>query len=197
MHEQRNWTRRACPDDALGGAVRPAAVPGYRWRVKCDVCKEREATVHDNAICAGKIAERHLCEGCAIKLGVAPQTDPSAVEIVSEMIAGEAQSAKRGGQVIGQCPTCGLAFGLFKAGGLLGCPECYYTFESQLGPMLERYHEGGARHTGKHPKRAGPGTPRPVPAAPQAGSPLESKAEPAPRPAADERAKRVAVLRGQ
>ncbi|MEO0482096.1 MAG: UvrB/UvrC motif-containing protein [Planctomycetota bacterium] len=54
----------------------------------------------------------------------------------------------------GGCPRCGLTFAAFKRSGLLGCPECYKTFEKQLTPLLERAHEGGARHTGKAPARA-------------------------------------------
>src|SRR5690606_38755704 len=42
----------------------------------------------------------------------------------------------------------------FRSTGLLGCPACYAAFESKLGPVLERAHEGAARHVGKAPRRA-------------------------------------------
>ncbi len=160
--------------------------------MKCDACKEREATVHDNAISGGKIVERHLCEACAAKLGVAPSAEAGAAEAVSAMLSGMAGSGKT---VASRCPGCGLAFATFKSGGLLGCAECYRAFEAQLAPMLERYHEGGDRHTGKVPRRAGPPS---APPTPTATTPAPPASPPPPaRPRVGEREKQIAVLRGQ
>ena len=38
---------------------------------------------------------------------------------------------------------------------MLGCPDCYETFERQLTPMIERAQNGGTSHAGKCPRRVG------------------------------------------
>ena len=53
------------------------------------------------------------------------------------------------------CKECGLTFAQFRDTGLLGCPQCYSEFESELGPLLERTHEGGTHHIGKVPRHSG------------------------------------------
>ena len=53
------------------------------------------------------------------------------------------------------CEACGLTFAEFRKSGLMGCSACYKAFESQVGPLIERAHEGGTHHIGKIPRRAG------------------------------------------
>lgn len=60
------------------------------------------------------------------------------------------------------CETCNTTFAQFREKTLLGCPNCYTTFEEPLSPMLERAHEGGEQHVGKVPQRAGAGDQRQV-----------------------------------
>src|SRR5690606_11035078 len=52
------------------------------------------------------------------------------------------------------CRACSTTYAEFRQSGLLGCPECYRSFETQLGPLLERAHEGATHHVGKVPIRA-------------------------------------------
>lgn len=156
--------------------------------MKCDQC-DQEATVHELRVVAGKKVERHLCERCARKQGIA--TPPNGGPISPEMLMQAMQAAAKpaaakpgapaapgGGALVKAdvCHGCGLSYLEFRQSGLMGCPECYATFEAQLGPLLERAHEGGANHIGKSPKRAGgaaagqPGPPPPPsPAALRAG----------------------------
>jgi len=124
--------------------------------VKCDQC-DNEATVHEVTVRNGVKIERHLCEQCAAKQGIAVNPDTPVAEIIKQFMQTQAAAAQQGvptpvvrGQV---CPACKLTFAEFKQHGLLGCPECYAAFEAQLSPLLERAHEGGVRHTGKTPRR--------------------------------------------
>ncbi len=185
--------------------------------MKCDACKEREATVHDSSIRAGKIVERHLCEGCARRAGIATTSEPLDPDLISELLIGPSTSGGEAGAGAGaggagsggagssardpsraepkppsRCPRCDLSFAVFRQGGLLGCPECYHTFESQLAPMLQRYHEGGGHHVGKVPRRAGSTPALPPPAPP----PLPARPV-VPASSVSDLAKRIAVLRGQ
>jgi protein arginine kinase activator len=173
--------------------------------MKCDQC-EQEATVHELRVVGGKKVERHLCERCARKQGIAAQgqSAPVSPEMIQKYMqamhqqAGPQQAAGGGGPKpatpaplvkIDTCPSCGTGYLEFRQSGLLGCPECYKAFESQLGPLLERAHEGGTHHTGRLPKRAGGG-------APNTAAPQIRVAPPPPSPA-ELRAKKVAQLKKQ
>ncbi len=128
--------------------------------MKCDQCGQ-EATVHELRVVNGKKVERHLCESCARTQGIAVQPALSVPELLEKYIqqaaASSAKPAQSGaGGSAGRasvCPTCGTTYMEFRQSGLLGCPDCYRAFEAQLGPLLERVHEGGAHHVGKVPKR--------------------------------------------
>jgi protein arginine kinase activator len=136
--------------------------------MKCDQC-EQEATVHELRVVGGKKVERHLCERCARKQGIAAQAQatPVSPEMIQKYMTAMQQQAPNPPQAgapkpahaaplvkIDTCPGCGTGYLEFRQSGLLGCPQCYKAFEAQLGPLLERAHEGGTHHTGRLPKRA-------------------------------------------
>jgi protein arginine kinase activator len=127
--------------------------------IKCDQC-DRDATVHEVSMRNGVRIERHLCEQCAVDVGISIQPTSPVTEIIKQVMLKDVASkaaTPRGPAQIAACPACKMTFGEFKQGGLLGCAMCYATFEAQLGPLIERAHEGGTAHTGKKPKRAATG----------------------------------------
>lgn len=125
--------------------------------VKCDRC-DNDATVHEVKISGGKSIERHLCERCASAAGVQIQPQqPAVTQILSQLLkgaaAGNPQQPKAPAQASASaCPECGLSFAQFRQAGMLGCAQCYVSFEGQLGPLLSRAHEGGTHHVGKVPR---------------------------------------------
>lgn len=133
--------------------------------MKCTRCG-KEATVHDIKVVKGGIVSQiHLCEACAQSEGKTQNTMfPSAEEVANEALmqaaaaagvpAGTSSAAASNRRVANQCPECGLSWDSFRQEGKLGCPGCYAAFESRLGPLLERAHEGGTHHVGKTPNRA-------------------------------------------
>lgn len=124
--------------------------------MKCDRC-DSEATVHEITVRQGAKVERHLCEACARKEGLAPPGGLPVTELtIAHIIApgGAAAKPRPGPAVRAQaCPTCGLAYTEFRKSGLLGCPDCYRAFETQLAPLIERAHAGATHHVGKLPRR--------------------------------------------
>lgn len=120
--------------------------------MKCDLC-DNEATVHEVTIQHGQKIEKHLCEKCAVEAGIAIQTQPSAEALLSQFMVGVAhkQTPKARSPV---CQQCGMSYAQFRQHGLLGCPDCYLTFEKQLVQLLERAQEGGTEHFGKTPHRS-------------------------------------------
>lgn len=128
--------------------------------MKCDKC-DSEATVHEVSIRAHKKIERHLCDACARKEGLAVNTPTPLTELLSQYIAlqvGQGGQGATAGQAIAPppieaCPTCGMTFTQFRKDEKLGCADCYAAFERQLGGLIERIHEGATHHVGKSPKR--------------------------------------------
>ena len=119
--------------------------------MKCDLCKNKEATVHVKQVCEGAVKELSVCADCAAEKGLDAQSPLSLTNFLFGMgsqaqaqaeTAGEAQNRK--------CPGCGLRSSEFKKGSRLGCSVCYETFEEDLGPILAGMHPG-TRHVGKVP----------------------------------------------
>jgi protein arginine kinase activator len=161
--------------------------------VKCEQC-DSEATVHELRVVNGKRAERHLCEKCARNEGIAIQTGMTVPEIIEKMLEQSTEPAKpadrpasKKTQQAATCPECGTTYTEFRQSGLLGCAMCYAAFEGQLGPLLERAHQGGTHHAGKLPKRALAGA-----QAPSTGKKKESVLG-----GPEQRAGRMAALRKQ
>ncbi len=114
-----------------------------------------EATVHETLIRNGKKVERHLCEKCARKQGIVYQTPVPINELLSKIVLSQGLGSSEAASKPGACVGCGMTWAKFRQQGLLGCAECYRTFEKELMPLIERAHEGGVQHTGKSPRRAG------------------------------------------
>jgi protein arginine kinase activator len=129
--------------------------------MQCDICGE-EATVHELRVVAGKKVEKHLCEKCARKQGIATSPAVSVPELIEKYLQAASKPAEAGtgggsaglARSTSTCPTCGTTYLEFRQSGLLGCQDCYRAFEVQLGPLLERAHELGTHHVGKLPRRA-------------------------------------------
>lgn len=121
----------------------------------CDNCGQ-EATVHELRVVGGKKVEKHLCERCARKEGIATTPAVSMPELIEKYLqsAGTKPGEGSSGRSAALCDTCGTSYLEFRQSGLLGCQDCYRVFESQLGPLLERAHESGTHHVGKLPRRA-------------------------------------------
>lgn len=126
--------------------------------MKCDHCAN-EATVHEVTVRHGAKVEKHLCEACAAKAGLSIQPNVPLSELMSKFLVAPGAAGPGAQARAGACPTCRTTFAEFRQSGQLGCPDCYAAFEPQLLPLVERAHEGGVRHCGKTPARAGSSVP--------------------------------------
>jgi protein arginine kinase activator len=169
-----------------------------RLSVKCDRC-DNEATVHEVRIENGKRREKHLCEQCAKSEGVSPQVPAPITALLTQFVtqgtpgaAGGETPAAAGAKTV-PCPGCGMTYAQFRQTGLLGCPQCYEAFESQLLPLIARAHEGGTRHVGKTPKAVPGGSGGTRIAKPAASAPAKPPEAPKPNPQAT--AEKIALLR--
>lgn len=124
---------------------------------KCDRC-QRPATLRFTEIKGGQKIQRFLCDLHAVEEGLAGAA-PTAAPI-NQILENFVNIHSGGAGVSGPprqrptCETCGLTFREFREKSLLGCPDCYRSFESLLGPLLERAHAGSVHHVGKSPTHA-------------------------------------------
>jgi protein arginine kinase activator len=122
---------------------------------KCDKCDRPAVHYEMDVNGQGQKIEKHLCTEHALEdpqiMDHAPQAPPIA-ELLSTFM--KMHSSGVAEQRVA-CDTCGLTYAAFRQHSLLGCPQCYESFEAILGPLLERAHAGGERHMGKVPHRCG------------------------------------------
>jgi len=118
--------------------------------MQCDLCGEREATVHLTEIIDDQTRELHLCEPCAREKGVKAENPFGLADLLTGLADLDSQRETAGIKTPIVCPACGMRFEDFKKSGKLGCGACYEAFRRQLGPLLKRIH-GANQHTGKAP----------------------------------------------
>jgi protein arginine kinase activator len=114
----------------------------------CDICKEKEATVHLTQMVEGKTKKIDLCEDCSKAKGV---DDPAGFSLADLLLGlGASQEMEESESTKEKCPKCGFSQGDFKKTGRLGCPDCYDHFSEGVEGLLKSMHKG-TRHTGKAP----------------------------------------------
>ena len=95
---------------------------------KCGRCS-KPAVLHITELRQGDVKALHLCEVCAkeyLSQSPAEQVEPTPDDVTSESaddLDGIDQQS---------CPSCGITFKDFRAGGRLGCPQDYTVFEDEL-----------------------------------------------------------------
>lgn len=116
---------------------------------KCGRCS-KPAVLHITELRQGEVQALHLCETCAKEY--LSQSPEEQADLAPDGASDDSSEAL---DEIDQqvCPSCGISFKEFRAGGRLGCPHDYTVFEDELLPLLENIH-GETEHCGKIPKRA-------------------------------------------
>ncbi len=130
--------------------------------MKCESCKQEEATVLLTKISADQKRALHLCPSCASQVahGTSTGAQPSAAEVE---VAPEKKKpeAKASNAVTGHLPNtgkasdktcsgCGMTYRQFRKNGRFGCDDCYQAFSEELQRLMKRIH-GAQVHVGKRP----------------------------------------------
>ena len=142
----------------------------------CDDCSINPATVRLTHVERNETQTFHLCEDCARRRGLPLPDGEALIRGLEAAIAGAAGAAlgetqvkvtvKQGkGEEAApaaepveedvECPGCGMKLSEFRAGGWLGCAECYGSFNERIGKMLVQIHGAGG-HKGKRYGKAAP-----------------------------------------
>ncbi len=121
--------------------------------MKCELCKDKGATIHLTQVVDGVVKKVHLCEQCAAESGFDVHGAMSITDVLLGMGgAGAPEPLPTMKATERSCPRCHLRRVDFKKTGRLGCPSCYEAFEDQLVPLLRVMHRR-ERHKGKIPER--------------------------------------------
>ncbi|MCK5594597.1 UvrB/UvrC motif-containing protein [bacterium] len=111
----------------------------------CQICEERQATVHYTEIINNQTVELHLCEDCARKKEIIDQFGNFSMTDLVKGLAGFIGTESKEENL--KCDNCGLLFSDFRKTGRFGCSECYKAFRAELEPLIKRIH-GSTKHVG-------------------------------------------------
>lgn len=126
----------------------------------CDHC-DKPAVVHELVIKNGTTVEVHLCEEHASEHGYQlPSQQQPVAELLTQFAvvgpmggpSGMGQKGPKTPKVVKSCPSCGMVFTAIRQSGLLGCAECYTTFETELSGLIEHAQGGANFHSGRAPR---------------------------------------------
>lgn len=134
--------------------------------MKCEKCKQNEATFFYEETVNGKTRSYHLCRDCAEKMkesgelqfsmDMNDETDfplfPSFPNLLGELFGVPERNSRRlsgGGK---KCPGCGATWEDLVRNGKVSCPQCYDTFRDELASTIREVH-GNVTHTGRAPQK--------------------------------------------
>jgi len=125
--------------------------------MQCQSCKQNTATIHLTEIHGGQRHEMHLCEACAQQEGLAVKNQIPLNELLSTLLAVQAQQYAGGSDEVvvddAECPHCGMTLKRFRKELLLGCPADYEVFDKALRPIIGKSQAGNTTHRGKVPSK--------------------------------------------
>lgn len=98
----------------------------------CDICRNRNASVHVKKMVGSIQADHFLCPVCATRFGYARKIDRFYTD---ESVFSQNSTATQ------RCPCCGSTWADITDMGTAGCAECYQVFRKQLTEIIDKVHE--------------------------------------------------------
>ena len=143
--------------------------------MKCESCKQEEATILLTKIAADEKQALQLCPGCASQVAQSNtgEINSAADQETAQKEGGStetkkknASQAKPSNAVTGHlpktgkasdktCSRCGMTYRQFRKNGRFGCDDCYQAFSEELQRLMKRIH-GAQAHVGKKPQTTAP-----------------------------------------
>jgi protein arginine kinase activator len=118
-------------------------------------CSKNPASVKLTRLIKGNVEELWLCQDCASQQSPYHKKISSlSIETLLANILGQQKgeaAAKAAPAVDISCRTCGLPFDSYRSTLLLGCSDCYESFETYLQSDLRKFH-GSTTHRGRTPE---------------------------------------------
>ena len=128
--------------------------------MKCDQCKQNEATFFYEENINGKTRTLHLCHACKEQLQKSGEISSVLEESPLSLLGGGYENLLDGLFGIAPLPssaptkrcTCGASLAQLAKSGKVCCPSCYDTFAEELTPTIRSLH-GNVTHTGRAPAK--------------------------------------------
>lgn len=128
----------------------------------CEDCGANPAVFHFVTIKNDERTERNLCPSCMAKYK--KQLPGFDIKNLAGMLGNLLDGKKAPGKeqidpetAAITCEQCGMSYGEFRKGGMLGCAECYHAFREPMTALLQRIH-GNTQHAGRIPGGVHSGT---------------------------------------
>lgn len=114
----------------------------------CEKCNQNYATTVITKTINGQTSTINLCAVCAFKTSYSNLFNNLTLNNIlpNDLYENEDYQQSK------QCGNCGCSFAQIIENGVLGCSECYKSFETELLQTIENIH-GKAIHIGKRPSR--------------------------------------------
>ena len=124
--------------------------------MKCECCKNAEATIHLTQVIDGEVKKLNMCPICAQKNGIDLNSSISITDVLLGLgnQAGGEGSKPDLSEFDLSCSRCQMTRAEFKKRARLGCPECYNAFMGELSSITQAMHHS-RQHVGKIPARQG------------------------------------------
>lgn len=124
--------------------------------MKCEICNEREASIHISKGSGLTQDEQYLCEQCANKsmdINYNQADNPFDIQTLLKMLANNYQPEQ---QDVEQpaCPACNSTLKSVVKNGLFGCSHCYEYFAEYVPEIVTRVQLNQQQHVGKIPTQA-------------------------------------------
>lgn len=113
----------------------------------CQLCKQREATVHLTQIINGMKKDMLVCSQCAGSSGIKIDINSLITGLLD--MQSKNREAERSTLI---CERCGMTAKEFNNTGKMGCANCYECFFEPMQMLLNRMH-GKTHHMGKAPQK--------------------------------------------
>lgn len=119
--------------------------------MKCQKCKQNNATTQVKKIVNGEYEEYMLCADCAHKMGFDNIFDSPMPDMFGGLVKSLFGAALPSRSQATRCPVCASTYGDITNTGKVGCAHCYEVFLDELMPSIKRIH-GNTLHAGKRPQ---------------------------------------------
>lgn len=120
----------------------------------CEDCGANPAVFHFIAITNNEKTEKNLCPTCMAKYKKQlPGLDiQNLAGILNNLLDGKSSKKEEIDPETAAiaCEQCGMTYGEFRKGGMVGCAECYHAFREPMTALLQRIH-GNTQHAGRVP----------------------------------------------
>lgn len=116
---------------------------------KCMKCN-KPATHKFVKIDGNQVFDMYFCQEHAAERSPYQKPKVPISEILASLLSQEQAAAPSDAEAQLKCRTCGMPFAMYKKTLILGCAECYTSFQELLQPELRKFH-GNVRHIGRKP----------------------------------------------